>query len=369
MAYGQVKASDTAPLFIAGRSDQYLGQIEQAVLSFYQPRTFTDHRELLDVLYNSRPSALVLDSSLPGMSGIDVISRVRGLVGSDAVPIVFTIAAGRKDIVDEANKFSGVICLEKPYKRTDLLNALNNQINGLVEAKWEKIEPVQRAALRKTLSSFNAIADTLVEGGELNYFTFKESCRDLVQAVQDNNFKSILKGIKDHHNYTYTHSMRVATLLSLFGTAIGITGEDHMTLTAGGLLHDVGKMSIPYEVLNKKGKLDEAERLVMNSHVPHTMYLLEKSPTVPKGALIIAGQHHEKLDGTGYPNGLAGKQINQLARMACIIDVFSALTDERSYKPALSPAQSFEIMEDMSGPHLDAVLLSVFKDLLLSGGV
>jgi len=164
MADGQVKASDTAPLFIAGRSEQYRGQIEQAVLSFYQPRTFTDHRELLDVLYNSRPSALVLDSSLPGMSGIDVISRVRGLVGSDAVPIVFTIAAGRKDIVDEANKFSGVICLEKPYKRTDLLNALNNQINGLVEAKWEKFEPVQRAALRKTLSSFNAIADTLVEG-------------------------------------------------------------------------------------------------------------------------------------------------------------------------------------------------------------
>ncbi|MBT4888332.1 MAG: HD domain-containing protein [Rhodospirillales bacterium] len=354
-------------LFIAGSNDQYLAQIEQAVHSFYEPQSFTDSHELMDVLYSKTPSALVLDSALPGMPGVDVISKIRGLIGGDAMPIIFTIAAGRQDVIEAANKFPGVVCLEKPYKRSDLLNVIADQINGFVEAKWEKIEPVQRNALKKTLGSFTAIADTLINGEELDYGVVKDNCVDLVRAVQSNNFKEILQGVKEHHNYTYAHSMRVATLLSLFGDAIGITGEDHMTLTTGGLLHDVGKMSIPHEILNKKGKLDDEERLLMNDHVLFTTQFLERSTTVPKGAMVIAGQHHEKLDGTGYPNGFAGPQVNKLARMACIIDIFSALTDERSYKAAMSPEKAFGIMEDMGGYHLDKLLLKTFKDMLLSG--
>ncbi len=158
--------------------------------------------------------------------------------------------------------------------------------------------------------------------------------------------------------------MRVATLLSLFGAAIGIKGEEHMTLTAGGLLHDVGKMVIPHEVLNKAGKLDEAEFVVMKSHVTHTLDYLEKTQTLPSGVIIIAGQHHEKLDGTGYPFGLKGAELNQLGRMASIIDVFSALTDRRVYKPPMEPEKAFSIMGNMQG-HLDQTLLLVFKEMLL----
>ena len=158
--------------------------------------------------------------------------------------------------------------------------------------------------------------------------------------------------------------MRVATLLSLFGAAIGIKGEEHMTLTAGGLLHDVGKMVIPHEVLNKADKLDEAEFVVMKSHVTHTLDYLEKTQTLPSGVIIIAGQHHEKLDGTGYPFGLKGAELNQLGRMASIIDVFSALTDRRVYKPPMEPEKAFSIMGNMQG-HLDQTLLLVFKEMLL----
>ncbi|MBT5036276.1 MAG: HD domain-containing protein [Rhodospirillaceae bacterium] len=128
--------------------------------------------------------------------------------------------------------------------------------------------------------------------------------------------------------------MRVATFLSLFGNTLGIKGDDLMTLSTGGLLHDVGKMHIPHEVLNKPGKLSDEEFVIMKSHVNCSVEFLNQTSDLPKGVTIVAGQHHEKLDGTGYPHGIEGGKLNELARMASIIDIFSAITDRRVYCPS-----------------------------------
>ncbi len=360
----QLETSGRNQLFAVSHSDQYLTQIEQAAHSFYRTKTFNDPHELLDVLQKQVPSALVVDAKLVGMSGIDMISKVRGFLKSDRLPIVYTVDSVRTDQIGDAKKFAGVNALEKPYRRTELLHAISSQVNSAIEAKWDDIEPVQQAALKNTLESFNSIADLISEGSPVVYENVTANCAPLLEAVQNQNYKEMLKGVQGHDNYSYVHSMRVATLLSLFGAAIGIKGEDHMTLTAGGLLHDVGKMSIPHEVLNKAGKLDEGEFIVMKSHVTHTIDFLEKTKILPKGVMIIAGQHHEKLDGSGYPFGLAGAELNQLGRMAAIIDVFSALTDRRVYKPPMPPEKAFSIMGNMAG-HLDQTLLLVFKEMLL----
>ena len=280
------------------------------------------------------------------------------------LPIVYTPSSTHIEAHDPSKDYPGVKVLEKPYRRTELLHAISSQVNSSIESEWNDIEPVQQAALKNTLESFNSIADLISEGNPVAYEDVTANCAPLLKAVQDQNYKEMLSGVRGHDNYSYVHSMRVATLLSLFGSAIGIKGEDHMTLTAGGLLHDVGKMVIPHEVLNKAGKLDDKEFGVMKSHVTHTLEFLEKTQTLPKGVIIIAGEHHEKLDGTGYPFGLAGKELNQLARMATIIDVFSALTDRRVYKPPMSPEKALGIMGSMTG-HLDQTLTLIFKEMLL----
>lgn len=100
----------------------------------------------------------------------------------------------------------------------------------------------------------------------------------------------------------------------------------------------------------------------MQNHVVESGVLLGNSEDIVKGAQIIAEQHHEKIDGTGYPLGLKGSQMNDLARMSSIVDIFGALTDARSYKPAFSAEKSFAILEDM-GPSIDQNLLKVFKDI------
>jgi HD-GYP domain-containing protein (c-di-GMP phosphodiesterase class II) len=261
-------------LFVISNSEQYLTQIEQATCSFYQIETFQSPAEMLDRIGLKAPCALIVDSILDGLSGVDMVHKVRKNLSAEKLPIVFTALASQRDFVKEVEKVSGVKTLEKPYRKTELLGAISGQVNSAVEASWDAIEPVQKAALKNSLDSFNSLADLISEGKPVEYSDVSGNCEALLEAVRNQNFKDILKGVQGHDNYSYVHSMRVATLLSLFGAAIGIKGDEHMTLTAGGLLHDVGKMAIPHEVLNKAGKLDDSEFDVMKSHVTHTLDFL-----------------------------------------------------------------------------------------------
>jgi len=366
MSDDPIETSGRSYIYALSGNRSHLDLIEKALLSFYRVRKFSDASELVDVLQSRMPTAILIDDDLKSGTGLDLIGTLRLSYAGDQLPIVFTLQTGRSQ--DIANHYSGVKVLEKPYKRTSLLHAISCQSNSSVEAKWDQIEPVQKAALKNTINAFNNVADLISEGKPIEYKDVTASCAPLLEAVKNNNYQDMLKGVRGHDNYSYVHSMRVATLLSLFGAAIGIKGDDHVTLTSGGLLHDVGKMNIPHEVLNKAGRLDENEFCVMKSHVTQTLDFFELSDSLPKGVAVIAGQHHEKIDGTGYPNGVAGKELNQLARMAAIIDVFSALTDRRVYKPSMEPEKALSIMGDMSG-HLDQSLMMVFREVLLDSVV
>ena len=274
------------------------------------------------------------------------------------------VKATSKEVIAEAASYGGITVLEKPYRKSALVNALSQGVNAGVEAEWDNFEPTQKAALKNTIASFNSVADMIHAGEPIPYNDIRDSCAPLVDAVQGGNYKSILSGIYNHDNYTYVHSLWVATFLSLFGNIMGIQGDDLKTLATGGLLHDVGKMFIPHELLNKPGKLDDEEFATMKTHVCCTVDFLDKTPDLPKAVLVIAGQHHEKLDGSGYPHGIKGLKLNRLARMASIVDVFGAITDRRVYKDPVEPEQAMKIMTNM-GDMINQGLLSVFKEMLL----
>ena len=196
------------------------------------------------------------------------------------------------------------------------------------------------------------------------YEELNDSCAPLVEAIQSNNYKEILKGIRNHDNYCYVHSLRVATLLALFGHTIGIRGDDLMILSTGGLIHDLGKMAIPHDILNKQGQLIGDEWDIMKSHVTKTEQFLSGNTEIPKGTLTIAHQHHERMDGSGYPECLEGDELNDLARMSAIVDVFSGLTDRRVYKDSMPPEDALERMSKMRGK-LDQHLFGMFREMLL----
>ncbi|WP_076399763.1 HD-GYP domain-containing protein [Insolitispirillum peregrinum] len=338
-----------------------------ALHACYDVEDYLDGRLALDRAYTLRPDLILIDENVGPDGGLQVIhSLVRDPLLRE-IPFICTTAVVDTGFATEALRLGARQVLRKPFRVGVFLQAVSSTLNRRIEDSWEELEPVQRDALRNTLSVFNGIADTLSGTAELPFRQVKAGCASLVEAVTNAHFRDVLSGVRDYDNYTYAHSLRVATFLAVFGHGIGLRDNDLMVLTSGGLMHDVGKIGIPHRILNKPGRLDDGEWHIMRSHVTRTADVLRSCIGVPNGALVVAEQHHEKLDGTGYPNGLKGTQINNLARMAAICDVFGALTDRRAYKAPMPAEKALTIMVNM-GQALDPYLLRLFRDILLDQG-
>ncbi len=341
------------------REEQHRRGIEKALGSNYKLSMFDDVSAASDAMAASPPNVALLDSSM-GRS----IEIERLLLASSVTPIVFISKkdVGPGDLLSHAGKTNRF--LDWPLSTHDLTETINELINEKAEKSWEKLPEVQHKPLKLTIQAYQAISSAFESGAPVSFNEAAESCMPLVDAVKQSAHHDLLVSVQSHHNYTYVHSMRVATLLTLFGHGIGITGTDLLTVSTGGLLHDVGKMVTPPEILNKPGKLSDEEWPLMQEHVVESGTILHAGNDVKKGAYIIAEQHHEKIDGTGYPLGLKGSQLNELARMSAICDIFGALTDERSYKPAFSVEKSFGILESMDKA-IDQKMLAMFKEIFI----
>lgn len=348
---------------VVDASDNHRTQMASALLSFYEVAAYSDYHEAFAKLNGETLSAILIDERASSKGGQSILDSMKAVPSFKFVPVICT-TLNADSAFAQAAKAVGHTVLVKPFARSVLLNTISGNVNKTIEADWDTIEPVQRSALKQTVSMFNSISDLIDAGTPLPYDKVKDSCAPLIQAVSNNCFKDVLSGVRGHDNYSYVHSLRVGTFLSLFGHTIGIRGDDLMTLSTGGLLHDVGKMTIPHDVLNKPGRLEGDEWTTMQSHVHRTVDFLDESNGIPKGVMAIASQHHEKLDGTGYPHGLKGAQLNELARMASIVDIFGALTDRRAYKDPMQPEKALNLMKGMSN-ELDQGLLALFREMLL----
>ncbi|MBI3347845.1 MAG: HD-GYP domain-containing protein [Burkholderiales bacterium] len=168
-----------------------------------------------------------------------------------------------------------------------------------------------------------------------------------------------LARLKTKDDYTYMHSVAVCGLMVALARHMGLPDEQVREAGLAGLLHDVGKMQMPLEVLNKPGALTDAEFSVMRSHPERGFDLLREGVKVPASALDVCLHHHEKMDGTGYPHKLAGEQISLLARMGAVCDVYDAITSTRPYKAAWDPAGSLQRMSQWKG-QFDPVIFQAF---------
>lgn len=169
--------------------------------------------------------------------------------------------------------------------------------------------------------------------------------------------------IRLYDDYTFAHSVNVAALSAMLGLLCHYSKKDLTTLTAGALLHDIGKLDVSRKILNKTTALSDDEFTLIRHH-PEWGYVRlinthDKNLNMQDIA-NIAYQHHEHLDGNGYPNHLAEEQISEFARIVAITDVYDALTTQRPYKKAYSPHIAYKIMTKCSGKQFDPLLLDLF---------
>lgn len=189
------------------------------------------------------------------------------------------------------------------------------------------------------------------------------SARSIVAEVMEHQQEIVqLTDVRDHDTYTFAHSVNVAVLSAHLGTLLHLSKEDMVTLTLGGLMHDLGKLEVPQAVLDKEDMLTEAEFALIKKHPLAGRAIIEKMEGEPNlhALSLIAAQHHEHLDGSGYPKHLAGEQIDYLARIVAIADVYDALTSQRSYKAPYKPHIAYGIMKNLSQQQFDPELLELF---------
>ena len=169
-----------------------------------------------------------------------------------------------------------------------------------------------------------------------------------------------LTRVKNKDDYTFLHSVSVCALLVAFARAVGLDGETLHLAGVGGLLHDVGKVRVSGEILNKPGRLTEEEFATMKSHVVESRRILLETEGIRETSIQVAYEHHERHDGSGYAQGLKGDQISVIGQMAAICDVYDAITSDRVYHKGMQPHEALRKIFEWSRFHFNPQLVQQF---------
>jgi putative nucleotidyltransferase with HDIG domain len=305
---------------------------------------------------------VLAEAQLPDITGVDLLSRIR-IAEEDIgyMPVILFTSASDRDTVLKAAKWKVNDFIVKPFTHGSFLHRVSMWANKTAERQWKTMSPLQQKVLRVTNSTLHKAWQGAERGDPLEYQAFKDIGETLLAVTADKEETGgMLEALRQHDGYTFVHSLRTATYLTIFARAMGFPDERVAIVAAGGVLHDIGKSRTPLDILNKPGKFDPEEWRIMQQHVEHTVAILRQAGGVPEDALEIAWSHHEKINGAGYPRGLSGDAFSELARMASISDAYVALTDRRVYKPAMPPEEALEILQN-DADHFDPKLAELFK--------
>ena len=209
------------------------------------------------------------------------------------------------------------------------------------------------------------ILNSLTEHKTINVLEAKESTDAIVDSIfRNQDALACMTRLRIKDEYLVEHSLNVSILMTLFAKHLAFDREIIEKLALGAFLHDIGKVLVPPEILHKPGKLTPQEYEVMKSHVDLGLEVLKENPDLPELVIEIVQQHHERLDGKGYPKQLTKQQISQVGRMIAIVDSYDAMTAERVYKVGMHPIKAFKILMKDAPDSYDNTLVEQFVNCL-----
>ncbi|RED64042.1 HD-GYP domain-containing protein [Cohnella lupini] len=228
-------------------------------------------------------------------------------------------------------------------------------------------DETQRRTIQAIRSAFRDFIDLPHKRKSGNYPYVGHKMRQVMQLIMDDLSRSqdamiMLMNLHTVDHYLYKHSLNVCVYTTLLGMARGYTHEQLVTLGLGALLHDIGKTQISMQVLLKPGALTAYEFDEMKRHTERGYYLLKDEPNIPLLAAHCAYQHHERINGSGYPRGIKGDEIHDYAKWIGIVDSYDAMTSHRVYRNAMLPHQAVEALYSGSDILYDTSMLQLFRD-------
>lgn len=228
-----------------------------------------------------------------------------------------------------------------------------------VEAESERLTILKQATIKSLKDISRSVGPV---GGNIRdeYLCNMEELLEHIMEIGDVN--KCLCDVKTHDNYTFLHSINTGIMSVFFGMNLGFKKWVTRELGIAGMLHDVGKLRVPSYIINKDGKLTDEEFELIKKHPLYGSEILKKSMKIPSRAIEAVEQHHEKINGQGYPYGLQGNQISRFGKIVGICDVYDAVTSDRSYRRKFQPNQAYELILSGSGTQFDESMVRTFKN-------
>jgi len=324
--------------------------------TFYDVYPATSAAKLFEMLENITPDLILLDIDMPEMNGYEAIKKLKADQNYSDIPVIFLTSKADEESEMEGFDLGALDYVSKPFSGPLLLKRIENQL--LISRQKKEL-----LANQEELQDYADNLEIKVREKTAEVFNLQNA---VMSTVAD------LVEFRDKH--TGGHISRTQLFLqSLLNEVLKegtyseeISKWDMDFFLQSAQLHDVGKIGISDTILNKPGKLTPEEFEIMKTHVDIGTEAIERimSETNEHAfldhALLIAGTHHEKWDGTGYPLGLKGLNIPIEGRLMAIVDVYDALVSERPYKIAFSHEESCKIIEAGAGSHFDPVLVKAF---------
>ncbi len=301
----------------------------------------------------------MMGSTEPGLKAL------RAAWGSIAqIPVICLVDKASFREKTQAAALGKTSLMDRDTPMAVMVRTLRNLLQADVASPLPPSTPEPTAkAFNKGSSFLESLCLSAVLGKKVHCKLMNDAADELLAALSLDGLSAWLGAVQSHHSATYCHSLVVAGLAGTFARHIGLDDAACRRMIAGGLVHDIGKMRIPLTILDKAGKLSTAERAAIDQHPNFGREILKSRVEVSPEIRRMAVQHHEYLDGSGYPEGLKGDQISTDVRMITICDIFAALTEARAYKEAMSDRDAIAAMREM-GPQLDQTLVERFADML-----
>lgn len=299
--------------------------------------------EALSLIKSNRYDIILLDIMMPNMDGYTVCQQIKKNENAKDIPIIFLTAKADIDSISKGFELGASDYLIKPFHAEELLARVRTQLE------------LYRSKLILKEHNLSLTAKVKYE---------RKRVLEEIEEGQKEIIYMLTELIESCSQETGEHVKRVALMSELLGKYHpALSDEDAKNLLYASPMHDIGKVTIPDRILQKEDSLDNDEFEIMKTHTTAAHSFLKNSKRkIIQSADVIAMQHHEKWDGTGYPNGLKGEEIHLYGRIVSIIDVFDALLHERYYKKAWDVETSVAYMKEHAGTHFDPELIDIFME-------
>ncbi|MBD5445513.1 MAG: response regulator [Lachnospiraceae bacterium] len=335
----QVKAGpngDIPSIFAVDDDLMNLRIIERMLEGQFSVTCFDDGRKLLEALENELPDIILLDVRMPEMDGFEVLRRLKGNERYKEVPVIFLTADEERDTEVEGFKAGVLDFIRKPF----VLEIMIQRVKRIIQ--MDRLQKNLQSEVEKQTSE-------IVEQ------------RNQVERINEEIILTLAGVIDAKDKYTNGHSNRVAEYARAIAERLGKPDYEVKNIYVAGLLHDVGKIGISDNIINKPGKLTDEEYATIKTHPTIGANILSNISAIQDIA-TGAHWHHERYDGRGYPDGLAGEAIPEMARIIGVADTYDAMTSKRSYRDVLPQNVVREELVKGRGTQFDPI----FTDVMLS---